>query len=110
MRCLLFPAILTAVAAQQNIPDPVRDFCRRHQHQTCMIDSRLYIDGGQLFYGGAVGNDSVGQQSQFKSMRCVSIAYQCRHSVVMGRYQRHKQSGHVSDSVQELDQGETSYH
>ena len=87
MRCLLFPAILTTVDAQQNVPDPVRDFCRRHQHQTCIIDSRLYIDGGQVFYGGAVGNDSVGRQSQFKTTLCVSIAYQCsRHSVVMGRY------------------------
>lgn len=99
MRHLLFPAVLAVVAAQQNIPDPVRDFCRRHQHQTCIIDSRLYIDGGQVFYGGAVGNDSIGRQSQFKTMRCVFITYQCRYSVVMGRYQRHKQPGHVSDSV-----------
>ncbi|RDL37967.1 uncharacterized protein BP5553_05400 [Venustampulla echinocandica] len=26
--------------------DPVKDFCRRFGHQTCVIDQRLYIDGG----------------------------------------------------------------
>ena len=62
MRFLLPTAILAVVAAQQN-GDPINDFCRRHQHQTCIIDSKLYIDGGKIYYGGSVDNGSVAQQN-----------------------------------------------
>lgn len=58
---MLFYAITTVVAAQQ---DPIRDFCRRHQHQTCIIDNKLYIDGGKVYYGGFVENGSTVQQSK----------------------------------------------
>ena len=65
MRFLLFSTILAVTAAQQNLGDPINDFCRRHQHQTCIIDSKLYIDGGKVYYGGSVDNDSVAEQSEF---------------------------------------------
>jgi len=64
MRFLLPTAILAVAAAQQN-GDPINDFCRRHQHQTCIIDSKLYIDGGKIYYGGSVDNGSVAQQSEY---------------------------------------------
>jgi hypothetical protein len=63
MHPLLFITALVVAAAQQNSPDPVKNFCRRHQHQTCIIDSVLYIDGGKVFYGGSVESDSVAEQS-----------------------------------------------
>ncbi|KAF2632023.1 hypothetical protein BU25DRAFT_454396 [Macroventuria anomochaeta] len=50
-------------AAQQSVGDPINDFCRRHQHQTCIIDSKLYIDGGRVYYGGSVDNGSVAEQN-----------------------------------------------
>lgn len=34
-----------ARAAQQN---PLDNFCRRHGHQTTVIDDKLYIDGGYV--------------------------------------------------------------
>jgi hypothetical protein len=61
MRLALFCALTTVVAAQQ---DPIRDFCRRHQHQTCIIDDKLYIDGGKVYYGGFVENGSIAHQSK----------------------------------------------
>ena len=53
---LLSVASLPLVLSQQ---DPIHDFCRRHQHQTCIIDSKLYIDGGKVYYGASVDNSSV---------------------------------------------------
>lgn len=64
MRFLLLSAITAVTAAQQNAADPINDFCRRHQQQTCIIDSKLYIDGGKVYYGGAVNNGSVAEQSE----------------------------------------------
>jgi hypothetical protein len=61
MRLLLLIAAATLAAAQL---DPIQDFCRRHQHQTCVIDSKLYIDGGKVYYGGSVENDTVARQSK----------------------------------------------
>jgi hypothetical protein len=43
--------------------DPIKDFCRRHQHQTCVIDSKLYIDGGLAYYGPGVYGDSQPETS-----------------------------------------------
>ncbi|KAJ4346649.1 uncharacterized protein N0V89_010580 [Didymosphaeria variabile] len=59
----LISAVLAVAAAQQNIKDPVDDFCRRHRQQTCVIDSKLYIDGGMVYYGGSKSNDSVPEQN-----------------------------------------------
>ena len=28
--------------------DPIQDLCRRFSHQTAVVDSRLYIDGGYV--------------------------------------------------------------
>lgn len=56
--------IAAVVTAQQQ--DPVRDFCRRYQHQTCVINNKLYIDGGKVYYGGSVENGSVAQQSKLR--------------------------------------------
>ncbi|KAH6614895.1 hypothetical protein C7974DRAFT_442924 [Boeremia exigua] len=63
LRFLLLSAILAITNAQQNVGDPIDDFCRRHQHQTCIIDSKLYIDGGKVYYGGSVDNGSVAEQN-----------------------------------------------
>lgn len=38
--------------------DPINDFCRRFGHQTAVIDSRLYIAGGYVDYGGSVSPSS----------------------------------------------------
>ena len=59
----LISAILAVAVAQQNIKDPTNDFCRRHRQQTCVIDSKLYIDGGMVYYGGSKDNNSIAEQS-----------------------------------------------
>lgn len=61
---LLSSAILAVTAAQANVGDPINDFCRRHLHQTCVVDNKLYVDGGKIYYGGAVDNGSVAEQSK----------------------------------------------
>ena len=38
--------LFARVSLQQK--DPLIDFCRRFGHQTCVIDTKLYIDGGQV--------------------------------------------------------------
>lgn len=63
LRYLLSSAILAVTVAQQN-RDPINDFCRRHLHQTCIVDNKLYIDGGKIYYGGSVENGSVAEQSK----------------------------------------------
>ncbi|KAJ4985569.1 cell wall anchored protein [Stagonosporopsis vannaccii] len=63
LRFLLLSAILGNTIAQQNVGDPINDFCRRHQQQTCIIDSRLYIDGGKVYYGGSVDNGTTAVQN-----------------------------------------------
>jgi hypothetical protein len=65
MRLFLLIAAATLAAAQL---DPVQDFCRRHQHQTCVIDSKLYIDGGKVYHGGSVENDTVARQSKLNGV------------------------------------------
>lgn len=69
LRFLLASAVLAVTAAQQNVGDPIKDFCRRHLHQTCIIDSKLYIDGGKVYYGGYVDNSSVAEQSELWQRR-----------------------------------------
>jgi uncharacterized glyoxalase superfamily protein PhnB len=73
MRLFSLTAIVAITAAQQ---DPIQDFCRRHQHQTCVIDSKLYIDGGKVYYGGSVENGSVAQQSKFAITLRTNVADQ----------------------------------
>ncbi|KAH6616877.1 hypothetical protein C7974DRAFT_53559 [Boeremia exigua] len=53
---LVLLAGLLALATAQN--DPIKNFCRRHGHQTCVIDSKLYIDGGFVYYGTSVTPNS----------------------------------------------------
>jgi hypothetical protein len=67
MRLVFLTAIAAVAAAQQ---DPIQDFCRRHLHQTCVIDSKLYIDGGMVHFGGSVENGSIAQQS-----KCVLVTH-----------------------------------
>lgn len=61
---ILIGALLGLAIAQQAIQDPVTAFCRRHQHQTCVIDSKLYVDGGEVYYGPAVDSNSRPQMSE----------------------------------------------
>ena len=63
MHIATFAGLMALAVAQQNIKDPINDFCRRHKQQTCVIDSKLYIDGGMVYYGGAKSNNSVAEQS-----------------------------------------------
>ena len=64
MPLFLIGVFVTLVVAQQNSKDPLTDFCRRHQHQTCVIDSKLYIDGGLVYYGTSVTPDSQPERSE----------------------------------------------
>jgi hypothetical protein len=64
MFLVLIGALLGLATAQQAIQDPVTAFCRRHQHQTCVIDSKLYVDGGEVYYGSAVDSNSRPQMSE----------------------------------------------
>lgn len=84
MLLVLLSAILAVTAAQQNLADPIADFCRRHQHQTCIIDSKLYIDGGMVYYGGSVDNNTVAEQSGFELAKHTTVVDQRRHSIIMG--------------------------
>jgi hypothetical protein len=87
MRSFLLLVYAALVVAQQ---DPIQDFCRRHQHQTCVIDDKLYIDGGQVYYGVSVENGSSPQQSE--SLRLTqSTLLIIRHSSVVGKHPRHRQ-------------------
>jgi hypothetical protein len=73
------------VVAQQ---DPIQDFCRRHQHQTCVIDNKLYVDGGKVYYGASVENGSTPQQS--KSLQLSKpMSLIDRHTFAVGGYSRH---------------------
>jgi hypothetical protein len=60
----LLGVLATVALAQQSGKDPVLDVCRRHLHQTCVIDSRLYIDGGLAYYGGSIDNNSIAESSK----------------------------------------------
>ena len=63
MRLAAFSAILALTIAQQdNLPN-LNTFCRRHQHQTCVIDSKLYVDGGRVYDGPGM-NESVLKSSK----------------------------------------------
>lgn len=64
LRYLISGAILAVTVAQTNVGDPINDFCRRHLHQTCIVDNKLYIDGGKIYYGGSVINGSIAEQSE----------------------------------------------
>jgi hypothetical protein len=99
-RFILFSAILIATAAQQNVADPINDFCRRHQHQTCIVDSKLYIDGGKMYSGGNVDNNSIAEQSEFVVTWHRKVADGLRHSTVMGGRFGYQKRLQVSDSVQ----------
>lgn len=67
MKSLLLSALFARAFSQSNIKDPVEDFCRRHSHQTCIIDSKLYIDGGMVYYndhGDSWDDKLISEQSE----------------------------------------------
>ena len=43
---------LIELSLQQTNGDPNDDYCRRWGHQTCVLDDKLYIDGGYIASGG----------------------------------------------------------
>ena len=87
MRSFLLFVFAALVVAQQ---DPIQDFCRRHQHQTCVIDDKLYIDGGQVYYGVSVENGSIPQQSKSLWLTKSTLLIN-RYAFVVGEYPRHRQ-------------------
>jgi hypothetical protein len=54
MRLAIFSAVWALATADQVVQDPTNNLCRRHQHQTCVIDSKLYVDGGLIYYGKSI--------------------------------------------------------
>ncbi|KAJ8109048.1 hypothetical protein OPT61_g7738 [Boeremia exigua] len=58
MLLVLVAGFFFLAGAQKNSQDPITDFCRRYQHQTCIIDDKLYIDGGLVYYGPSVIKES----------------------------------------------------
>jgi hypothetical protein len=79
MRFLLPTAILAVAAAQQNA-DPIG-----------IIDSKLYIDGGKIYYGGSVDNGSVAQQSEYATRLHENVANEARHPITLGRCLGHQE-------------------
>ena len=49
-RSLLFSSLfnLFTLSIAQN--DPIEHFCRRHGHQSAVVDNKLYVDGGLVNY------------------------------------------------------------
>lgn len=45
---MLCASVLLLVAPAIGQQDPVNNFCRRFGHQTAVVDSKLYIDGGLI--------------------------------------------------------------
>jgi hypothetical protein len=103
MRLATFSGILAVATALQNLPDPVKDFCRRHQHQTCVIDSKLYIDGGLVNYGGGVTSQTVTEKSRLTRTVLGILADLRRHLVDMGRSVELHNG--LPYTIQQLDQG-----
>jgi len=58
IRLAVVGAILGLTTAQKGLK-PIAEFCRRHMHQTCVIDSKLYIDGGLAFYGDSFNPEQL---------------------------------------------------
>lgn len=55
----LVSALLVARTTQQSGQSPTKDVCRRHQHLTCVVDSKLYIYGGLAYYGGGMNESTL---------------------------------------------------
>ena len=72
---VLLSTLLVAVVAQR---DPAKDVCRRHRHQTCIIDSKLYIDGGLVYWGSSFSNDSKAEPSTLSICRYDQFTNVCR--------------------------------
>jgi hypothetical protein len=53
-KSLGFLLLFAQVSLQQM--DPVNNFCRRFGHQSCVIDRKLYIDGGQVNWNPVAQN------------------------------------------------------
>ncbi|KAF1846853.1 uncharacterized protein K460DRAFT_425442 [Cucurbitaria berberidis CBS 394.84] len=75
MNFLIIGTVLASAIAQEHIQDPIKDFCRRHQHQTCIIDSKLYIDGGLVYYGHDVQPSRPPQTNTWLIYKDLSNSY-----------------------------------
>ena len=60
----LVSALLVTRTIQQSGKDPTQDVCRRHQHLTCIVDSKLYVYGGLAYYGSGM-NVSTLESSKY---------------------------------------------
>jgi len=56
--------------------DPLNDFCRRHGHQSVVVDDRLYLDGGFVNWNPIAQNP----------LNYTSKSYACFHSLMMTPY------------------------
>jgi hypothetical protein len=61
---LVLSGLWALTRAHEPDSDPMKNFCRREQHQTCVIDSKLYVDGGLVYYGSGVNNESTPKMSR----------------------------------------------
>lgn len=53
----IYGLLLLFVGLSWQQKDPLNDFCRRFGHQTAVIDSKLYIDGGLVDWNPISQND-----------------------------------------------------
>ena len=53
----IYGLLLLFVGLSWQQKDPLNDFCRRFAHQTAVIDSKLYIDGGFVDWNPISQND-----------------------------------------------------
>lgn len=102
---ILIGVLLSLVAAQQNSQDPNVDFCRRYQHQTCVIDSKLYVDGGLVYYGPSVTSTSQPERSEVTTtplcLELILTVY--RYLAAVGR--PFQSLSRNSSAVQQLNKG-----
>jgi hypothetical protein len=62
--------LLSFISFSLQMKDPLKDFCRIFEHQTALVDRKLYIDGGLVNWAPLSAN-SLNYSSQYKSMHII---------------------------------------